>query len=396
MLEFFSASTRMVNPQRAILECLEASLGPEDQTCDLIIINASIGHNLSDLMKETHFYCPKARVVGASCAGIIGREGVSESLKDVAMMAIRGEEFSISQVDEIYGDNSFEKATELASSLKQQNQDINMIYLLVSGIDIANDLVIKAFEDVFGPHVTLFGATTSDNMRGIASFQGVDNQVYDHGAVAIGFSDPTLEVDTQATHGFVADGEPLEVTKVSSNRIQELNGKPAWGEYLSKLGLPESASLADSIPIGAIAEPLSEEMAENYGNNHILRVVTHVDEDGALVYPTNCEQGASIWLTVRDEERIFNDLDRLIKVMSGHADGRKPVAVFQADCLARGRRLFKRIMKEELVERMQHPFCNDGKVPPWLGMYGFGEYARLNGVNTYHNYTTALAAIYRK
>jgi hypothetical protein len=53
-------------------------------------------------------------------------------------------------------------------------------------------------------------------------------------------------------------------------------------------------------------------------------------------------------------------------------------------------------MKEELVHRMQQPFATDGLVPPWFGMYGFGEYAQLGGRNTYHNYTTALAAIYRK
>jgi small ligand-binding sensory domain FIST len=103
-----------------------------------------------------------------------------------------------------------------------------------------------------------------------------------------------------------------------------------------------------------------------------------------------------LWLTVRDEERIFKDMDRLIGAMERQAQGRKPVAVFQADCLARGRRLFNRILKEELVQRMQHPFSTEGAPPPWLGMYGFGEYARLGGVNTYHNYTTALAAIYRK
>ena len=45
---------------------------------------------------------------------------------------------------------------------------------------------------------------------------------------------------------------------------------------------------------------------------------------------------------------------------------------------------------------MQFPFYNAGQCPPWLGMYGFGEFARLGGENTYHNYTTALYAIYRK
>jgi len=77
-------------------------------------------------------------------------------------------------------------------------------------------------------------------------------------------------------------------------------------------------------------------------------------------------------------------------------DGRKPIAVFHADCLARGRFLFNRVLKEELVSRMQYPFNSNGICPPWLGMYGFGEFARLGGKNTYHNYTTALYTIYRK
>ena len=52
-------------------------------------------------------------------------------------------------------------------------------------------------------------------------------------------------------------------------------------------------------------------------------------------------------------------------------------------------------MKEELVSRMQYPFYENNECPAWLGMYGFGEFARLGGKNTYHNYTTALYVITR-
>lgn len=60
----------------------------------------------------------------------------------------------------------------------------------------------------------------------------------------------------------------------------------------------------------------------------------------------------------------FMFTDRLIDSMQRVARGRKPLAVFQADCLARGRRLFNLIMKEELVQRMQPPFSTDGQPPP--------------------------------
>ena len=52
--------------------------------------------------------------------------------------------------------------------------------------------------------------------------------------------------------------------------------------------------------------------------------------------------------------------------MTSRHRGQYPVAVFQADCLARGRRLFDRVMKEELVHRMQQPFARDGVLPAWF------------------------------
>jgi len=232
-------------------------------------------------------------------------------------------------------------------------------------------------------------------MRGIVSYQGVDGEVFEHGAFAIGFADPSLELDTQASHGFVAVGDPMIVTKSDGHVILELDGKPAWGEYTRRLGLGSEATCGDSIPVGALAEKLPEALAAEYGNDYILRVVTeHRGE--SLYYAPTIAEGTPLWLTVRDEERIFADMDRMVESMSKRMNGRKPVAVFHADCLARGRYMFNRVLKEELVNRMQFPFLTDGLCPPWLGMYGFGEFARLGGVNAYHNYTTALYAFYRR
>jgi hypothetical protein len=89
-------------------------------------------------------------------------------------------------------------------------------------------------------------------------------------------------------------------------------------------------------------------------------------------------------------------MDRMMNQMTQRIGDDEVIAVFHADCLARGRFLFNRVMKEELVGRMQYPLSVDGEVPPWLGMYGFGEFARLGGENTYHNYTTALYALVRR
>lgn len=395
MLSFFSASTRMVNTRRGITECMEAALGKEMADCDLVLIHASLGHSFEELIAQAQELAPRAQIVAASCCGIVGKEGVSETMKDIAIMAVRGKELAVSSVTDMYGRNSFDKAREMAMQLKQQLPDTNMIYFMASGIDIANDKCIEGIESVFGKEVTIFGATSADNMKGVVSYQAFGGKVHEHGAFIVGFADPTLEICTQATHGFMAIGEPLMVTKADGHYIHELNGKPAWMEFTHRLGLEPDSTCGDSIPVGALAELLPADLALEYGNTHILRVITRHEEE-TLLYATTIKEGTQVWLTVRDEPLIFNEMDRMVKVMNEKMAGRKPVAIFHADCLARGRFLFNRVLKEELVSRMQFPFFNKAECPPWLGMYGFGEFAKLAGRNTYHNYTTALYAIYRK
>jgi hypothetical protein len=396
MLQFLSASARVINSRRAIAECFEIAGGSPELDCDLVIIHSGIGHNFADLGAEAQRLAPRAKIVGASCCGVIGREGVSETLRDVAIMAVKGSEVTAAHVDGISGENSREKARELAIEIKRSLPGVTMVYFMASGIDIANDLCIQALEEVLGPEVTIFGATSSDNMRGVTSYQIFGDRAYEHSAWLVGFADPSLEVVTGASHGFMAVGEPLWVTKAAGNQIIELNGTPAWEEYTARLGLTADADCGQTIPIGALAERLSDEEAEDYGNPHILRVVTSRSGDGTLDYATTIAEGTPLWLTVRDEERIFEDLDRMTAKIASVGGERRPVAVFHADCLARGRHMLDRILKEELISRMQAPFLDGAEVPAWLGMYGFGEFARLLGRNEYHNYTSALYVMYRR
>ena len=397
MIEFASASTRMINSRRAVAECLEAAHGtdPVDLEGGVIAIHASIGHNYHELADEARRLAPGARVVGNSCCGIVGSEGVSESMKDVAIMTMRSDpgEIAVAAVDGVYGANSFESCVALAEQLKAQSGDIGMVYFMAPGIDIAHDQCIAGLESVLGSETTIFGGASSDNMKAVGNFQIHDDQVTEHGAWAVGFADPTLRVETQARHGFVAVGDPLVVTKSSGHVIRELNGQPAWREFTHRLGLREDATCGDSIPIGALAEELSPGDAVAYNSPHILRVVIKREPSGAMHYTTHCPEGTRLWLTKRDEEFIFDSLGLMMEDLSRRAPA--PVAVFHADCLARGRYLLNRVMKEEIVANMQDPLSRDGEVPPWLGMYGFGEFARLGDRNEYHNYTTSIAVLHR-
>jgi hypothetical protein len=381
-------------------ECVEIAFpdgAPKEP--GLFIINSALGHKLDKLGNALKKLAPQAVTIGCSASGVIGREGVGESMSDVAMMAISGppNEWGVAGVRDIFGHNAYEKGLELAQALKAKTPAPKAIYLLCPGIDIANDLVLKALIETFGEEINIFGGTSSDNMRGLVNYQYYDGQMGEHTAWAVGLADPTLKAVTRATHGFTAYGQPLTATKVDRHLIQEFDGNPAWAEYASRLSLPPTSLCGDTIPVGALAEKLPEDLAAEYGNPHILRVVTKYDPDGTIYYPVLAKKGLEVWLTSRDEDLIFSEQRRSLEWISAKMNGQKPVAVFQTDCLARGRFLFNKVVKDELIA-MARSFLNDeaNQTPPWLGMYGFGEYAQLGGRNVYHNYSTALLTLYRE
>ena len=146
MLTFHSASARIVDSRRAIADCLEAACGDRRADIDLLIIHAAVGHDFHVLAQEAAALAPRARIVGASCCGVVGTEGVSESLKDIAIMAVRGPELAVAQVDGIHGHNSAERANAMAADLKRQLPHVNMVFFMASSIDIDNDACISGIE----------------------------------------------------------------------------------------------------------------------------------------------------------------------------------------------------------------------------------------------------------
>lgn len=398
MLQFRSASVRSVNSERAVAECLDVAFAEGDRSqCGLVIVNAAMGHRMDKINEAMKKLAPEIPVLGCSCSGVIGSEGVGESMSDMAIMAVCGprSEYAYASVEGVYGKNSYEKGLELAGKLKASLPDTHTVYLLCPGIDIANDLILKAFDETFGRQLTIFGGTSSDNMRGLVSFQLHNGKQSEHDAWVVGFADPSLHAVTRATHGFTIYGQPLVATKVDGNRIIEFDGQPAWQEYARRLSLPEDSPCGATIPVGALAEKLEPARAAEYGNTHILRAITKYDPDGSIYYPVTCRVGQELWLTTRDENLIFSEQGRSLNFIVEKLAGRKPCAVFQTDCLARGRFLFNKIVKDELIAMMHNALLADGDVPPWLGMYGFGEYTRLGDQNEFHNYSTALMVLYR-
>ncbi|MDR0387678.1 MAG: FIST C-terminal domain-containing protein [Treponema sp.] len=402
MLRFNSVSVRVADSTRAVEECIAGLYGDkEPENEGLWIVNSSIGHKLERIAGAVHSRLPGISIVGSSCGGVIGREGAGEAMTHLAVMTVNGpaDEFAWAAVDDFHGRNAREKGLELAKALKAKLPGASVIYLLSPGLDSCNDDLLAAFDEVFS-NILIFGGASSDNYKGIATSQYIGDKASPDGVWAVGFADPTLKAAAKATHGFNAYGEPMTVTKADHNTIIELDGRPARTTYGQRLGQGPEKDIEISLVRGGLAIELDPVSADEYGNRHILRM-GRPDDTGIIYLSVSAKEGDRFYLTTRDEDLIFSEqkktLETLREDIAKHSLNGEihPVAVFQSDCLLRGRTLFNKVMKDEIIAMMQNAFMSGGEIPPWLGMYGFGEFCPLGGRNVFHTYTTSLLVLYR-
>jgi small ligand-binding sensory domain FIST len=397
VLQFFSASTNIVNSKRAITECLEKALaGQPDLSCDLIIIITAMGHNFKDLLKEAHRISPDAQIVGCTAGGIIGKEGPDESMKALAVMAIKGpkEEFAVSASEESIISDPYYYSTKLAEDLKNKNTGINLILLYPSGSTWELDKIIEGVESVFGPEVPVIGGISIDGKL-VTDFQFFGEKVFEKSAVIVGFADPSIELISQATVGFDIIGNPIEVTRSENNHLFELDGKNAWECLADKLEMPYSTSVLDVINVACLASEIPGESHKDYDSRfQIVGGLVH-EPDGSLFTFTGIPAGTKLWLARGNEKKVFSGVDQMMARILKHLDGRKPLAVFHADCSGRGKVLLNRIMKDEIINRLQYPICK-GEAIPWLGIYGGGEITPLDGKNQILVYTSSLYVLARR
>ncbi|TVR61441.1 MAG: hypothetical protein EA426_03335, partial [Spirochaetaceae bacterium] len=395
-LTFGSASTATVNTRRAVAECLESAF--DDGTdCDLLILHTTMGHNFDELLDEAHRIAPSARIVGCTGSGVIGREGASETMRSLAVMSVRGPRnaLAVAAYDRPDPADLAGAGAALARDLARQATGINLVLCYPSLSVLPGGDLLQGIESVLGPDVPVVGAYAMDNAKLKTSFQFVDQQIFEMGIVAVGFADPSLELAARVNHGYRPMGTPLEVTRCDGVRIYELDGKPAWAAFTAALGLPPSTHPIEIVPIAALGRELEGEFREEYGSEYlIVGGILRQPDDSVLVART-CHQGEFLRTMERHEPGIFAGVDRLTQQLTADLRGRIPVAVFHSDCGARGQLSFGRLLKEELINRIQEPVCR-GESVPWLGIYGGSELCPLGGRNMVHSYTSAVFALVEK
>jgi hypothetical protein len=395
MLQFGSGNSGQVKSASAMAECIEKAADGNPSDIDVMLIHTTVGHNFKEMLDVAAAQCPNATVVGCTGSGVIHSEGVSEAMRAMAIMTIQGPEVAAVFRDGLDRTNGREIAIDAAKELRDRLGDVTGIAVFTAGFDVTGDEVIAGIEEIFGPDVALIGGIAADNGKARGSFQFHGQSVTEHGVILIGMADKSLELLWIAHHGSSPIGEPFEVTDAQWGHVKAFGGEPAWPQIMERLGLPVDTPNDETIALAGMGIELPGSEQSEYDNSHIMRVPLQTDDEGGFFLPTNIPIGTKLSLMQRDEEKIFEGVDKMMSRLNDKVDGREIVAVFHADCMARGRYTLYRVLKDEIITKMQYPLVQDSEVP-WLGLYGYSEFCPLGGKNQFHSYTSSIFPLVRR
>ena len=359
---------------------------------DFVFMFATVGYDQRSLVRAVREATGGAPLCGCSAEGTISGDDADESNFSVVVMATSSEELRWHNgLATGLGTDSRAVGQQVAKTLSSEvSADTVGLFAFPDGFTANGERLLAGLEEGLPSDrsVPIWGGAAGDNLAVIQSYQYCDDEVVSDGvayALLSGEAQPSWDIGIS----YIQIGGERTVTRSEGNRIYEIDGKPAL-EVLQEY-LPDTA-LADNWGRYILTFGLCFRAPSYFkGEEYIFRAMFSMDTtDGSVTIPTEVEEGTSVWFSSRDKKKIATGLDRMAERIKQELGGEKPKLVFQFDCAARGKTMFREQEKLQLLRQFRQAV---GPEVPWAGFYTAGEIGPAGEHNCYHNYTAVVLAL---
>ncbi|HMK57207.1 MAG TPA: FIST N-terminal domain-containing protein [Dissulfurispiraceae bacterium] len=361
---------------------------------DLVIVFATVGYDQRALIRSIREATSGAPLSGCSGEGIITRDTVAETNFGVSVMALRSDElrfhsFFVTDIGRDISKAGKKLAADIGPHLAADNI---ACFLLADGLVFNFDPFLAAFQQTLGLErpLPLFGGLAADNWASKKTYQYHDDQVFSEGISCILMSG-SGKVAWGVNHGCVPVGTERTITRCSGNVIYEIDGLPALEalkEYFDENWKNEWNKTSLNLCLGFKAP---EQFRQHYDDYIIRYMMGKDDSDGHVKIQSEVSDGDRLWMVRRDKELILNGVRKISMMINEQMGGRKPKFVLHFECVGRGKVVLREQEKLEVIRSLQKD-VGDGI--PWMGFYTYGEIGPVSYCNSFHNFTSVVAAIY--
>lgn len=346
----------------------------------LLLAFAAPDFDLDVLAAALEHAAPGIPLVGCTTVGELTPDGPSTG--GLVVVALGGRGFSVSTTDvPDAGANLRTAGVEAAAALGDVAHRPHRLLLLLSD-GLAGDQLelVRGAYSVAGAGVPLIGACAGDALRMRATGQLHGGRAL-RGAVVAAAIGSDAPFGVGVGHGWRVEGEPLHVTAARGAEVLTLDGRPALDVYLERAGAPGDVHLDEATFVRfAHDRPLG--LRRHAGESHVRLVIGADFRRRTLRTVAEVPQGGLAWLMSCDADHAgAAGFAACAEAIAGLGGGR-PLGLLAFGSAAR-----------PTLAPDRYPIAAHLPAIPLAGFYGYGEFARAQGVTGFHNHALAVLAV---
>lgn len=330
--------------------------------------------------------------IGATSSGefINGHQSEGESV--IMLLDINKDHYRVMFHDIAGGTVTDAVVTMAEAALKQFTHPAFILcstLLTADGRMLEGETLIRSFEKVMGPQVSLYGGMAGDDITFTGTYVFTNNRSTDYGIVALVLDEDKINLQGMAISGWKAMGVSRIITKSEDNLIYTIDDQPALEIYLRLLGMDISntndhVQFFDSI---GVHYPFQIEREER--GPMMCNPIGYDREKKALICESNVPQGSKFRFSTPP------DFD-IIETVVSKATDLKNETHSEAEALL----IFSCASRLNVLGPMAHEE-NEGLYNVWkapmAGFYTYGEFGKAsNGRHELHSTTCCWVALKEK
>lgn len=328
----------------------------------------------------TLFQTYNTQILGATTAGEIGNDTITQGGISVLLLEIEKKHFKIIQRSSNY-ENSIKTGQEIGQTAKTLFN--NPAFIMVFTMNINGESLVKGITSAVGGCPAIFGGMAGDNMEMKSTFTFSDQKNGDNLVTVLVLDNDNISVEGMALCGWKPIGLENTITKASDNIIYEINNEPALNVVKRYFGEYFANSLdQESVPLGAAQYPLQIFRGDDY----VLRAALDADEsNGSLFMAGPVQQGDVFRFSIAPG---FEVIDETVAGFKTYAEDHPNVdALIMFSCVARHMSLGPMI--EEEIEGIYNIWKK-----PMAGFFSYGEVGQQElGNSHFYNETCSLVLL---
>jgi hypothetical protein len=347
-------------------------------TPNAAIVFTSVELDLKEIIRFLH--AQDVNVFGCSSCGEFLFSQKAQVISDggivCLMMAADAATFGV-RLFSSNGITSFETGMEIgkwAAGLFEKPA----ILVLGSGIQTDGEQLVRGIQSQAGDDVIMFGGLAGDDARFAETFVFSENELRNHGAIAMVFDTRFFDIQGIATSGWIGIGADKVVTRAEGNVVYTIDGQPALEVYKEYLSITDT-----DLPEIGVEYPL---LIKRPGAPDVLRAVINVDrKNKSLIFAGTVPNGATVTFSSSPGFEIIEFTRK--KIMEFYEQNRAADMLILFSCMARHNALGPAI-SEEIQEAWQQ--WNK----PLIGFFTYGEIGNNNQASCdFHNETFTLVTL---